>query len=192
MSEFQPKDYWKIYLNKESKERIREIQDHLDDNYDGKSDFVQNKLQEEKPVSLEERIKKAKEKKQREEERLEKLKQVKKEREDQQTLKDKKELLRKKQEQFDDLENFEPFSEQKIIHETARNIKKSVNNSGESLHESEIAQDQISKRIGKKLDQRTDPSQLVREIERLQEEVSDLNGGREDWFLDVQSVEVTQ
>lgn len=185
MANFEPQKYWKLYLDEQTRERVSEIQDHLEDHYDGKSDFLQAKLMQEQPVSLEERIKKAEKDMAEAEKKLERLKQVKSDRDQQQRLKDKRELLREKQKKLRSIQEIGYMSFRDFMVEEVEKRK----DRGHELSEGVLRMCKI--RAESKFEGQPDVDDLVRDVQRLQEEVAELNGGPEKFFMDLESVEVS-
>ena len=201
MADFEAKDYWKLYLNEEAKERVQEIQDHLNKNYDSRSDFLKQKLLQEKPLSLEERINRKQQSLSEEQVESERLKRIKREREEQSQLRDKKELLKEKQKKLRKVQRDGYGSEEDAWYKAASRAWKRCKKSAEHAktdHESAVEAFEEKNMTGKvqawkdrELENKVDVDQLVEDVQRLQEQVAELNGGREEWFLDLESVEVS-
>lgn len=185
MADFDVKDYWQIYLNKEMKERVKQIQDHLEDNYEGKGDFLQAKLEQEQPLSLEDRIEKARKKREEFEEKEQRLKQIKRERSQQDKLRDKRELLKEKQKKLEEVQESGVKSEADLLRREAF----ARVNRGYSIENHEI-QEYIRNAVDSKLESRPDVNELVEDVQRLQRQVAELNGGEENYFMDLEAVEV--
>lgn len=185
MSEWN-KQYWKIYLDKETRRRVEEILDHLDDHYEGPSDYVQQKLMEEDALSIEERIRRNKQKKQEFDEKIERLKQIKKEREQSKKLQDKKELLKTKQKRYREILEEGLKSEEEIREERRQKRKER----GHDLSDPEI-QKYIEKNVQRQLDKQPDVEELIQDIERLQSEITELES-QKDWFIDESKLEVAR
>lgn len=185
MADFDVKDYWQIYLNEEMKERVKQIQDHLEDNYEGKGDFLQAKLEQEQPLSLEDRIEKARKKREEFEEKEQRLKQIKRERSQQDKLRDKRELLKEKQKQLRKIQESGLNSEAQLLKEQAL----ARVNRGYDIRDEEI-QEYIRDSVDRALEKRPDLDELVEDVQRLQRQVAELNGGEEDYFMDLGDLEV--
>jgi len=180
------KQYWKIYLDKETRRRIEEILDHLDEHYEGPSDYVQQKLMQEDALSIEERIQRNKQKKQEFDEKIERLKRIKQEREQSKKLKDKKELLKSKQEKYEKIMDEGLRSEEEIRQEKKRKRKER----GHDLDDPEI-QEYIDRSVQRELEKQPDVNELIKDIKRLQSEVEELES-QKDWFIEEGKLEVAQ
>lgn len=173
----------KAYLDQEARDRRDEILDHLKRNYDGPSDFFKQKLKEEKALNVEERIQKLESEVWDKKEDLDKLRQIKNEREKQDKLRDKKELLKEKQKKLreasDKANLTKEDAEQEALNQL-RNHSRFSDMSEEELRELPAFERKVDSLLGIDLDQ------LVEDVQRLQEQVADLNGGREEWFMDLE------
>jgi len=177
---------WRPYLDEEARERRDEIIEHLKRNYDGPSDFIKQKLIEEETLSIDEKIQKLEDDVEEKKEDLQKFKTIKREREQQDKLRDKKELLKQKQSKLEEIrdEGVDSFHEI-MMYEIKQREKR-----GYDCSDPELARTVLN-RAERKFEKQPDVDELVEEVERLQRQVKELNGGREDWFLDLQSVEVS-
>lgn len=181
---------WKIYLNKETRERVHEIKQHLEKNYEGPSDFVQQKLVDEKTLSVEQQIEKKQTELKNLQSDLEQLKQIKREREQMDKLRDKKELLKEKQKKLRKLGNQNTLSREQIRAEIVEKMREKAESSPKIGDIDDYLQkDRIKTRINRKVESRVQSTgsvdDLVEDVERLQKQVAELNGGREDWFMDL-------
>jgi len=95
---FKIKSRYHLYVNQKTKERMKEIENHLQEKYDGISDFVEKKMQEEQALDIDERIRRKKQEKREAKEDLKQLKQVKKDRNQRKELDEKEPVLKEKQE----------------------------------------------------------------------------------------------
>ena len=193
---------WRPYLDKEAQEIRDEKIDHLKRNYNGPSDFIKQKLKEEDALTIEQKIQKIKSEIDEKKDDLEKFRQIQRQREMQDKLRDKKELLKEKQKKLRKVQRSGYGSEVDAWYVAASRAWKRCVKSAEhpkTDHESPVEAFEAKNMAGKvqawknrHLDKQVDVDELVEDVERLQDEVAELNGGSEDWFLDVQSVEVTQ
>jgi len=194
MGEFEQKDYWKVYLDKETKEKIREIQDHLEANYNGKSDFVQQALQDEQALSIEERIRRLEEEREETDKQIEQLKRIKQEREQQDKLRDKRELLKEKQKKLREIADKDEKSRSEVRKEVVEEMREKAEGSPKIDDVDEyLEKDSIQRKIDRRVDSRfsssEDKDELVEDINRLQKQVAELNGGEEDYFMDLETVD---
>ena len=194
MGDFEVKERWKVYLDKPTKEKLREILDHLEEKYDGPSDFVQQKIQEEQALSIEERIQRKKQEKQEAESDLERLKRIKQEREQQDKLRDKRELLKEKQKKLREVADSGEKSRDEIREEVVEEMRKKAEGSPKIDDVEEyVDRDNVQRRIDRRVDSRfsssEDVDELVEDINRLQKQVAELNGGEEDYFMDLETVD---
>lgn len=188
MADFQGKR-WQPYLDQEARERRDEILDHLQRNYDGPSDFIKQKLLEEDALSLEEKIQKFESEVEEKKEDLEKLKRIKREREEQDRLRDKKELLRDKQEKLRKISRRETQSREEIRESVEEKI---LSRKPDHLSDQEYLSkksDRIDRIVEHRLTESPDVDSLVEDVQRLQRQVEELNGGRESWFMELERVE---
>jgi myosin heavy subunit len=184
MGKFEGKRF-RVYLDQEAQQRRDEILDHLQRNYDGPSDFVKQKLEEEQALSIEEKIQKLQSEMQEKEEELKKFKQIKREREEQDRLRDKKELLKDKQKKLRKLSGRNGKTEQQIREEVK---EEHLENKPDRFSDEEYLEkksDRIERVVESRLSSSPDLDELVESVQRLQGQVEELNGGREDWFLDL-------
>jgi len=187
---------WKIYLDEETREQVHQIKEHLQEHYDGPSDFVQEKLHEEEALDIDERINRARQEKKELDEKLSRLQQMKTDREEASMLRDKRELLKSKQEKLTEMrkeDNSVSKSREEVRQEVVEEIREKCRSSpkvddvDEHL-ESERVQSRIEHRVDSRMPDK-DVDQLVQDVRRLQEEVAELNGGRESYFLDLETGE---
>jgi len=193
---------WRAYLDEEAQEIRDEKLDHLKRNYNGPSDFLKKKLKEEDVLSVEQKIQKIESEIDEKKDDLEKFRQIQRQREVQDKLRDKKELLKEKQKKLRKVQRSGYGSEVDAWYVAASRAWKRCVKSAEhpkTDHESAVEAFEDKNLAGRvrawkdrELDKQVDVDELVEDVERLQDQVADLNSGREDWFLDVQSVEVTQ
>ena len=196
MGDFEVKERWKVYLDKPTKEKLHEIKEHLEENYEGPSDFVQKKIQEEEVLDIDQRIERAKQKEERHRNERKKLEQIKSEREEASKLRDKRELLKEKQKQLRKISDKGIKSEEEIRQEQVQHFREKAMNSGkvddvDEHMNKERVQNMIDRRVKKKASSNPDVDELVESVERLQSEVAELNGGREEYFMDIEAEEVT-
>jgi len=185
---------WKIYLDQDAQDRRDEILDHLKKNYDGPSDFVQQSLENERALSIEERIMRLEQDRKEIEQDLQKLKQIKSEREQMDKLRDKKELLKEKQKKLREISNEGVKSEEEVRQEVVEEIREKAQQSYkidnvEEYMSKDRVQSRIQRRVESRLDSTVEVDELVQDIERLQSQIAELNGGREDWFMDLSQQE---
>lgn len=182
---------WRPYLDEEAQEIRDEKIDHLKRKYDGPSDFIKQKLKEEEVLSIEEKIQKFESEINEKKEDLEKLKQIKREREQQDKLRDKKELLKEKQKKLRKVQRESGLSreeiEQNLREEWEENRVPSHIDVDEYIQNNK---EMFERRVENRLEKTEDVDELVEDVQRLQEQVADLNGGREEWFMNLESVEV--
>lgn len=192
MGEFEVKQSYHLSMNKEARDRMREIQDHLEENYNGIAHFVRQKLYEEKPLKLDERINRKKKALENNKDELERLKRIKREREEQSQLRDKKELLKEKQKQLRKVQKRESSTRDEV---RAQVESKILSNKPPRFSDEEYLnkkEDRIERLVDSRLEKGPkNVDKLVEDVQRLQREVADLNGGQESWFMDLQSVEVS-
>jgi len=182
---------WIVYLNKDARERRDEILDHLQGNYDGPSEFVREKLEQETALDIEERIKRAESKEKEAKEKRKRLERIKREREEQSALRDKKELLQEKQDKLQQVRGRDK-TEDVVREEVEDKVLRSKppRFSDEEYLEKKSAR--IDRMVEQELESGSDVDELVEDIERLQGEIRDLNGGEDlDCFLDLE-VEVRE
>ena len=178
---------WHIYLNKDTKERRDEILDHLQSNYDGPSDFVAEKLQQETALNIDERIERAKSEKEQYEEKINRLKQIKKDRNKASLLRDKKELLQEKQKKLRNLPDDGSYTREQIRNEVENKLldKKLSSYSDEEYLEKKS--DKIKRIVDSRMDDAPNVDQLVNDVQRLQNEIKELNNGEAlDCFMSIQ------
>jgi len=194
MGDFEVKERWKVYLDKPTKEKLREILDHLEDKYDGPSDFVQQKIQEEQALSIEERIKRAEQEEEEAQQKKERLKRIKQEREQQDKLRDKRELLKEKQKKLREIADKDEKSRSEVRKEVVEEMREKAEGSPKINDVDEyLEKDSIQRKIDRRVDSRfsssEDKDELVEGINRLQKQVAELNGGEEDYFMDLETVD---
>jgi len=192
MSDFGGKR-WRPYLDEETQERRDEILDHLQEKYDGPSDFLKQKLMEEKALSIDERIERKEQKQQEVENDLERLKRIKNEREQQSQLRDKRELLKEKQEKLREIADSGSKSFEAVCRDA---MEKSLKRKPNHLTEKEyLCNDYRKKKIGARIESALekendrDVDELVSDVQRLQREIEELNGGPEGYFMSLEKVE---
>lgn len=177
---------WHIYLNQDAKERRDEIINHLEGNYDGPSEFVKQKLEQETALNIEERIERAKSEKEEYEDKIQRLQRIKQEREEQSALRDKKELLVEKQKKLRKVQKKDLDTEEEILRKVKRRAEEKVSSSSQidSLEDLAVG---IDERVRRHKAKQPDLDELVEEIERLQSEICELNNGENlDCFLDLE------
>lgn len=180
-------NYWKIYLNKEAQERRDEIKDHLEENFDGPSGFVSQALDDVDALSPREKLERIQQDKKEIERKEEQLKQVIEDRERQKKLREKRELLKQKQEELRKVSQ-ESRSEE-AIREEVREEEKERNHTQLSDEEwLEKNSERIERKVQNRLDEEIDVDQLVQEVQRLQDEISELAGTEEDFFMELEAV----
>jgi hypothetical protein len=180
---------WKAYLDQEARERRDEILDHLEGNYDGPSDFLKQKLMEEAALSIDERIERKQSKLEDEKQDLQRLKRIKREREEQSQLRDKRELLEQKQKRLQEMDD-----EVMSAHDAYMAVfDKFEDKSNYDMKDHEFVKakwDRICRMAESKVEETPDVEQLVKDVQRLQREISELNGGDDlDCFIDVEKTE---
>jgi exonuclease VII large subunit len=185
MADFEVKSRYHLYINQDTLERMKEIEDHLKDNYDGISDFVEQKMQEEQALSLEERIKRKRQNLEKQKKELNQLEQVKNDRETQDKLRDKRELLKEKQRKLREIQEKGVNTEHVLLREKAL----AAVNRGYDIS-SDRAQSIVREQVDRELEERPDLDELVESVQRLQRQVAELNGGEESYFMDLGELEV--
>jgi|APHM01.1.fsa_nt_gi hypothetical protein len=191
MSDFKVSKTWRVYLNQETRDELREIMPHLEENYNGPSDFVQQKIHEEQPLSIEEQIDRAEQDKNDAETRLKRLRSIKRERESKEKLESLRTELRSKQHKLREARESSSMSEAEALHAACQ---RELSNKPARFDKSSYLEKKarrVSRRAEKLTGDGRDVGSLKREVEELQEQVAELNGGREDWFisLDTEVVE---
>ena len=187
MTEFPVKDYWKIYLNEEAKEKLREIQDHLDENYENRSEFLREALKDEQALSLEERIRRLEEEREETDKQIEQLKRIKQEREQQDKLRDKRELLKEKQKKLREAQESDSLTREEAEEQVFDELE--PRSTFSDMSRSEIRDTRAFQKKVEELCSEVDIDELVEDINRLQQQVAELNGGEEDYFMDLETVD---
>ena len=189
MGSFSGKDTWKIYLDKQTKEKVQELADYLENNFEGPSDYVQTKLQEEDTLTDREKYEKFKQKRDEFEKKAQQMKQVIEDRKVQDKIKDKKELLKQKQEKLREINQSGFKSEEEIRDEEEKKRREK----GYDLSRDMVKQ-AVENAVDRRLDNRPDVDELVEEVQRLQKQIGELQNEDEEWFMDLEPVkqEVTQ
>jgi len=183
---FEATKTWKVYLDDETRQQIREIMHHLEDNYEGPSDFVQQKIKEEQPNSLAQRIKRAEQQKQDAEDKLDHLKEIRRERNQEERLEDLRDKLRSKQQELQEAEQSKVLSEAEALQLACdKELEHKMSNMPDTQYLEKKAR-RVKRRADKLMDSSADVQSLREEVSDLQNRVADLNGGREDWFLELQ------
>lgn len=185
-------DRWHIYFNEESKQRREEIIDHLQENYDGPSDFVHQKLEQESALGIEERIERTKSKEKEYKEKRQRLERIREERQQQTALRDKKELLKQKQKRLDELDNSGLTYHQALCNAVDKMAERSSTKSLSEVEYVKAKWGRIQRMAESKLSS-CDVDQLVSDVQRLQGEIKELNNGDAlDCFKDLEAVEARQ
>jgi len=156
----------------------------LQGNYDGPSEFVREKLEKETALDIEERIKRAESKEKEAKEKRKRLERIKREREEQSALRDKKELLQEKQDKLRELADKDPISREDAERQALQQLNQ--RSTFEKMGDEEVKE---TRAFDKKVDSLTadqNKDELVEDVQRLQKQVADLNGGPEDYFMDLQ------
>jgi hypothetical protein len=192
MADFPVKDYWKIYLNEDAKQRVREIQDHLEENYESRSDFLRDKLKQEKAMDIDERISRAEQEMKQYQDKLERLKQIKREREQQDKLRDKRDLLKQKQQKLQEYSGKTQMSKEDIRNQVEQELREKFDEADrvddvEEKMQEEYTQRKINARVESRHEESVNVDQLIEDVQRLQRQVADLNGGEEDYFMDLEN-----
>jgi len=192
---------WRPYLDEEA-QRIRDEKlDHLKRKYDGPTDFVQQKLKEEEVLSLEQKIEKIQSEIENKEKDLNKFKQIKRQREQQDKLRDKKELLKQKQKELRNVQRRGGLTEEDALANAAHKVWSKCKDKAEKPKNSEFSvielfrKDRYQRRVyhykDKQLEGTEKINELVEDVQRLQDQVAELNGGPEEYFMDLQKTEVS-
>lgn len=186
---------WHPYLDEEAQERRDQILDHLKQNYDGPTHFVKEKLKEEQALDIDERIRRKEQNVNQEQEELEKLKRIRDERNTQDKLRDKRELLKEKQKKLRKIARKETKSEEEVREEVLEKMREKAESSPkisdvDEWINSDRTQQKISRRVESRIESDVDVDELVESVERLQSQVAELNGGEEDYFMDIEAAEV--
>lgn len=182
---------WKIYLDEEARERRDQIKDHLEENYEGPSDFGKQALMDENVLTVEERLERLRKDKKELEQKEERLQQIIREREQQDKLRDKRELLKEKQKKLREVSDKDPLSRQEAEEKALQYVKEK---NASTIEEQDLSDEEIKEFRGfkKKVEELTsdvDIDSLVEDVQRLQRQVRELNGGEEDYFMDLETVE---
>lgn len=181
---------WHPHLNEEARERRDEIEDHLEKKYDNPSHFIREKLREEKPLSLEERINRKQQSLSEEQEELERLKRIQREREEQSQLRDKKELLKEKQKKLRNIQERNSSSREEIRSQVEADTLKNKPPRMSDEEYLEAKSERIDRMVESRLDSgEADVDELVESVQRLQREVAELNSGQESWFMDLGQID---
>jgi len=181
----------KVYFNKEIIEVVNRKKEHLIQNYDGPTDFFQSKLEQEETLSPEEKLEQIEEKEEEIKSEKQRLKEKIRERERDQKLSELEDKLRDKQDRLDSLLEGD-FVSREEAEEKALNKLSDRSGAWSDMTESEIRDTRaFEKHVDELVCTEDDVEQLKKEVDRLQRNVAELNGGREDWFLELDSMEVT-
>jgi chromosome segregation ATPase len=187
MSDFKVSKNWKVYLDQETQDELREIMPHLEEHYDGISDFVQQKIHEEQPLSIEQQIEQAEEEKDDVEERLKRLRSIKREQESREKLESLRSELRSKQDKLREAQESSSMSEADALYAACQRELEYKRAQFTKVEWLEKKADRVSRKAEKLMGDGRDVGSLKREVEELQEQVAELNGGREDWFISLDS-----
>lgn len=191
---------WRAYLDQEAQKIRDQKLDHLKRNYSGPSDFVKKQLKEEEVLSLEQKIEKVESEIEEKKSDLQKFRQIKRQREQQDKLRDKKELLKEKQKKLRTIQRNDVKSEEEVLADAAHQIlarcedkasKESVDEDRFELFGKDRYQRRVDRLVEKRSVNMSRVDDLVESVQRLQNQVADLNGGPEDWFLELDKVEVS-
>jgi len=182
MGSFESKERWKIYLDEPTRKRIHQIQDHLENNYDGPSHYVQQKIKEENVLSAKERLEKFQNEREKLDKKIEQLQQVIEDRNQQDKLQTKVELLKEKQDKLRNVAENGIKSREEVAQEE---LEKRVDRGYDLDRDSEIIQDAVNRR----LERRPDVDELVESVEVLQREIKDLDPESDVEFMDLETVE---
>lgn len=185
---FEIKSRYHLYVNQKTKERMKEIENHLQEKYDGISDFVEKKMQEEQALDIDERIRRKKQEKREAKEDLKQLKQVKKDRNQRKELDEKEPVLKEKQEKLREVVSEDGMSREEAEKKVFAQLEDRA--AFQDMGEEEIKQTNSFKSKVEELVSSHDVDQLVEEIIQLQERVQELNGGPEDYFMDLDQSDV--
>jgi len=182
-----------IYFNEQIQELIKQKKNHLVETYEGPTEFFQRKLEREDVLSPEEKLEQIQEKKQEilnEEERLtEKIR----ERERDQKLDELEDKLRDKQDRLDSLLSSEFVSREEAEQQALKSLKSDSRRGWtDDKNDEEIMDTRaFKKKVDKLVCTEDEVEDLKKEVDRLQRRVAELNEGREEWFLDLQEIEVS-
>lgn len=171
-----------IYINQEAKERIEEIRPHLEQEYEGPSDFFKTKLKQEEPLDLEEKIEEKEREKVELEADIQELKKRKKAQNQERRLKELEGDLKEKQESLEEAKEDDRRSRDEIIED----IKEKHRQSGREIDDELM--DKIEANADRKISRRPNLDELSQEISEIQEEIMELDPDREEkpeWFLEV-------
>jgi len=192
---------WRPYLDEEAQEIRDEKLDHLKRKYDGPTDFVKQKLKEEEVLSLEQKIDKVQSEIENKQKDLDKFKQIKRQREQQDKLRDKKELLKQKQKQLKQVQRRGGLTEKDALANAAHQVWNKCSSKASKPRNSDLTvvdlftKDRYQRRVyhvkDKQLEGTEKIDELVEDVERLQNQVAELNGGPEDCFMELESMEVS-
>lgn len=179
---------WHPHLNEEARERRDEIRDHLEEKYENPSHFIREKLREEKALDIEERIRRKEMEKEQTEQDLKQLKQMKKDRNQRKELDEKEPVLKEKQEKLREVVSEDGMSREEAEKKVFAQLDDRA--AFQDMGEEEIKQTNSFKSKVEELVSSHDVDQLVEEIIQLQERVQELNGGPEDYFMDLDQSDV--
>jgi len=174
----------------------QEFIDHLEQEYDGFTDFVECKLREERNEmpDLEKKIEEKEEKLDQLYEELQGLKEKKERQENRELLEEKRQRLRDLQKEFKRLQRDGLVSrdeaEEKVLSKARSRVMYQDLSDEEIV--SELGEENFENQVERHLVDKEQLSDLRKEISSLQDEIESLNGGREDFFIDLDDHEEVQ
>lgn len=190
------KEQVNMRFNKEQKRMLENdsFKKHLEKEYDGFTDFVESKMHQElsEVPDLEEKIDNLESELQEKMKRLESLKQKKQRQDRQQNLRSKEKKLRRVQDKIRFLQDNEVKSEEEIRENKRLKMKNRAGMDVSDPETQKLIDRAVEKELEKQPDMDADLGTLVEEARRLQSEIAELNGGREDWFLEIEELEEVQ
>jgi len=182
-----------LYFNDKHKELIEEKKEHLKTNYDGIGDFFLQALIEEQTLSPEEKLKQIEEKEEEIKNEKQRLKDKIRQRERDEKLDELEDKLRSKQDKLDSLLGGDFVNREEAEQQALNSLKSDSRRDWTDDKSDEEIMDTraFEKKVDKLVCTEDEVEELKKEVDRLQRKVAELNGGREEWFLDLQESEVS-
>jgi len=168
------------------------FQEHLEKEYAGFTDFVETKMREEfnNLPTLEDEVESLEQELERKREELKDKKQKLKKQNRQHILQEKRKELRSVQEDIKYLENNDVKSESEIREEKERHFRENTDFDVEMDETQELIDRAVQDALEDQPDLDQDLDELKQRATELQSEISELNGGPEDWFIQIEEAEV--
>lgn len=169
-----------IYHGDEIQDIIEEIYPHLDEKYEGPTDFFRQKLKEEKEeaATIQDKINEFQKKKRIAEERIEELEKLKEEKKKKEKLRRLKNQLESKQEKYQELKDKDLM--------TVEEKRQELEDKLDTDQFGSLIEEKVEEHC-QKLEERKDLDKLRQEIKNLQQEIRDLQelDSSPEWFLEV-------